>query len=187
MQAPDLELHLLAQLLVERAERLVHQHELRLEHQRARDRDALLLAAGELRRPAAAEAAELHHVQRALDPLRDLVARHAAHRQREADVLGHRHVREQRVVLEHHADLALVRRQARQRLALEQDLAGGRRLEAGEHHQRRRLARARGPEQRQELAALDVEMEIVDDARDAVVGLADADEADDGVRHAGRR
>ena len=36
-----------------------------------------------------------------------------------------------------------------------------------------------GPEQRQELAALDVEIEVVDDARDAVVGLADADEADD--------
>ena len=68
VQAPDLELHLLAQLLVERAERLVHQHELRLEHERARDRDPLLLAAGELRRPAAAEPAELHHVERALDP-----------------------------------------------------------------------------------------------------------------------
>ena len=46
----DLELHLLAQLLVERAERFVHQHDLRLEHQRARQGDALLLAAGELRR-----------------------------------------------------------------------------------------------------------------------------------------
>ena len=45
VQALDLELHLLAQLLVERAERLVHQHELGLEHQRARQGDALLLAA----------------------------------------------------------------------------------------------------------------------------------------------
>ncbi len=52
VQAADLELHLLAQLLVERAERLVHQDQLRLEHQRARQRDALLLAARELR-PAA--------------------------------------------------------------------------------------------------------------------------------------
>ena len=52
-----------------------------------------------------------------------------------------------------------------ERLAVEQDLARGRRLEAGEHHQRRRLARAGGSEQRQELAALDVEIEIVDDAR----------------------
>ena len=52
-----LELHLLAQLLVERAERLVHQHELRLEHERTRHRDALLLAARQLGRPPGAEPA----------------------------------------------------------------------------------------------------------------------------------
>ena len=50
VQLLQLDLHVLAQLLVERAERLVHQHQLRLEHQRARQRHALLLAAGELRR-----------------------------------------------------------------------------------------------------------------------------------------
>ena len=48
MQLADLELHLLAQLLVQSAQRLVHEDQLRLEHQRARHRDALLLAAGEL-------------------------------------------------------------------------------------------------------------------------------------------
>ena len=80
VQPPDLELHLLAQLLVQRPERLVHQDQLRLEHQRAGHRDALLLAAGELRRPPLAEAAELHHVQRALDALGDVGCGHAAHR-----------------------------------------------------------------------------------------------------------
>ena len=50
VQLLELDLHVLAQLLVERAERLVHQHELRLEDQRPRQRDALLLAARELRR-----------------------------------------------------------------------------------------------------------------------------------------
>ncbi len=75
MQPPDLELHLLAQLLVERAERLVHQDQLRLEHQGAGHCDALLLATGELRRPPLAEAAELHHVQRALDTLGDVRSR----------------------------------------------------------------------------------------------------------------
>ena len=43
-------LHLLAQLAVERRERLVQQQHPRIEHQRAGDRDALLLAAGQLRR-----------------------------------------------------------------------------------------------------------------------------------------
>ena len=40
----DFELHLLAQLLVERAERLIHQHDVRIEDQRPCNRDALLLA-----------------------------------------------------------------------------------------------------------------------------------------------
>ena len=48
LDAAELELHLLAQLAVERGERLVEQQEVRLEHQRPGDRHALLLAAGEL-------------------------------------------------------------------------------------------------------------------------------------------
>ena len=48
MDVLDLVLHLLAQLLVERAERFVHQDELGIEDQGAGDRHALLLAAGHL-------------------------------------------------------------------------------------------------------------------------------------------
>ena len=47
----ELDLHLLAQLQVEGAERLVEEQHLRAHHQRARQRDALLLAAGELGGP----------------------------------------------------------------------------------------------------------------------------------------
>jgi hypothetical protein len=50
LQALDLDLHVLAQLLVERAERLVHQKCTRIEHQCPGQRDALLLTAGELAR-----------------------------------------------------------------------------------------------------------------------------------------
>ena len=53
----ELELGLLAQLLVERAERLVEQQHLRLLGERAGERDALALAAGQLVRLAAGEAA----------------------------------------------------------------------------------------------------------------------------------
>ena len=48
MDAADLRAHLKPQLGVEIGERLVHQHERRLDHDRARNRDALLLAAGQL-------------------------------------------------------------------------------------------------------------------------------------------
>ena len=46
-------------------------------------------------------------------------------------------------------------------LAGEQDAAGVRGLEAAEHAQRRRLAAAGGAEQRDELAGLDGEVEVV--------------------------
>ena len=52
VEVADLELHLLAQRLVQRAERFVQQHDRRFEDQRAGQRDALLLPAGELRRAA---------------------------------------------------------------------------------------------------------------------------------------
>jgi hypothetical protein len=51
----DFVLHLLAQLLVERAQRFVHQHEFRIEDQSARHGHALLLTAGKLGRPTCAE------------------------------------------------------------------------------------------------------------------------------------
>ena len=42
--------------------------------------------------------------------------------------------------------------------------AGGRRLEAGQHPQQRRLAAARGAEQREDLALGDVDADVVDGA-----------------------
>ena len=48
LDVEQLELRVLAQLLVERGQRLVEQQQLRPLHQRARQRDALALAAGEL-------------------------------------------------------------------------------------------------------------------------------------------
>ena len=46
--------------------------------------------------------------------------------------------------------------------AVDRELAGGDRLEAGDHAQRRRLAAARGPEQDHELAVRDGEADVVD-------------------------
>ena len=56
LQRLQLDLEVLAQPGVERAERLVEQQHARPEHERPRERDALLLAAGELRRLAPREA-----------------------------------------------------------------------------------------------------------------------------------
>ncbi len=154
VQLLQLELHLLPQLLVERAERLVHQHEARLEHQGPRQRDR----AAAVRRKAGLAGARRTPPSRPCCSARSTRARIFVLRRMPRTSSGNamfcstRHVRKERVALEHHADAALVRGQPPDRLSVQEDLALGRKLEAGEHHQRRRLAGARWAKQRQELA-----------------------------------
>ena len=76
-------------------------------------------------------------------------------------------MRKQRVALEHHVDGALMRRDLRDILAVEQNAAGVGRLEAGQHSQQRGLAAAARTEQREELAGVDVERQRVDRAKPA--------------------
>ena len=84
-----------------------------------------------------------------------------------------RQVREQGRRLEHEADVPRPRRDVRDVLVVEPDAAGARLDQPREHPQGRRLAAARRPEQRDELAVGDVEVELVDGDRRAVA-LADA-------------
>ena len=108
LDAAQLHLQLAAQLEVQRAERLVEQQRARVVDERARQRDALLLAAGELGGAPALKALELDELEdlghaHARLGLRDLLAL-----QPEADVLLDRQVREQRVALEDRVDVAPV-------------------------------------------------------------------------------
>ena len=138
------DLHLLAQLQVERAERLVEQQHLRVVHERARERDALALAAGELHRLAAAEPGQPDAVRAPPRPARAArAARDALDAQPVLDVLRDGHVREERVVLEDRVHVALVRRTAGDVVAAEQDPPRVGPLEAADQAQRGRLARAR--------------------------------------------
>ena len=125
-----------------------------LDRERPGERDPLLLAARQLVRVAAALVGQVDHLEQLADALPDLVLRALPDLQPEADVVGDGHVREQRVGLEHHADVALVRRPVGDVLAVDRDRAGRRLLEAGDHPQRRRLAAAGRAEERHELALL---------------------------------
>ena len=95
-------------------------------------------------------------------------------RQPVADVVADGHVREQRVILEDGVDVALERRLVGHVLAVEQDAAAGRQLEAGDHAQRRGLARPGRPEHREELAVEHVEIDAVD-GDDVAEALLDAE------------
>ena len=107
----QLDLHLLAKLQVERPQRLVQQQDLRLVHDRAGEGHALALAAGELVRAAMAQAFEPDHLQRSQHAPFSGRFRDSLYAQPVADVVGHRHVRKERVVLEHGVGVAQVGRQ----------------------------------------------------------------------------
>ena len=128
------------------------------------------------------EFGELDHRQHFHHARLDLRRRTPGDAQTEADVCRHRHVGEQRIGLKHHADLALVRRQAGDVGAFDADLARARRLEACDHAQRRRLAAAAGAEQRDEFATLDREIEGLHHGVGAVKFL---NAAEGEKRHAG--
>ena len=169
----QLDLELLAELEVERTERLVQQQSLRAIHERPSKRDPLPLAARQLRGLAAAVAPQAHELERLSRAPPPLVTRHLLHAQSVLHVLLNRHVREERVVLEDRVDVPRVGRQVRDVAPAELDrpLVGP--LEAGYHPQRGRLAGARRAEHREELTAANLEVDAVD-RDDVAVPLAKA-------------
>ena len=106
----DLRAHLHAQLRVEVRERLVHQERLRVADDRATHRDALPLSAGERAGLLVQRVREPQDARHLPDAEVDLLLRKPAHPEGETHVLGGVHVRVERVVLEDHRDVAVLRR-----------------------------------------------------------------------------
>ena len=172
---------------VEVSGRLVGQQHLRAVHQRARDRDALLLAAGQLVREPLLLAGEPDEGEHLGHRLLDESARRPDDLQRERDVLEHGLGRQQPEVLEHRADVAaevrhLAIRQRAQVAAEDDDAAVARRLLAQDEPQTRRLARARRADEEDELAAEHLEVDIAQGGlRGAAKALRDVLEPDHGL------
>src|SRR5437588_11664824 len=101
----------------------------------ARQSDTLLLAAGELIGVAIGEGFHLDQRQHLVDTSFDRGCRLARDGEPKGDVVGNGHVWEERVRLEHHADVALIGRLTGHIRVADTDLAGGRLLEAGNHAQ----------------------------------------------------
>src|SRR5690606_27886943 len=93
----------------------------------------------------------------------------------------HRHVREEGIVLEHHANIALVRGHTSDGGPVDADVAAADMFEASQHHEHSCLAGARRAQQRDELAAPHVQVEITYDQCLAVVRFLDVSEAKENV------
>ena len=76
-------------------------------HEGPRQGNALLVAAAQTPRLLLQQVADAQHAHNLVDPLLDLVFRHALRFERERDVLAHVHLRVKREELEDEGDVAL--------------------------------------------------------------------------------
>jgi len=173
----DALLRLQAQEGVEVRERLVHEQHRRVHDHRACDGDPLSLATGELRRVAIEVRDETEELGPVGDPAADLILRPPLHAEAEADVLADGHMREHRVALEHHRDVAIAGRQVGHISIADADAAPIHALESRDGPQKRRLAAARRSEEHHELTFADLEADIAQRGCLAV-GLRDAFDRD---------
>ncbi|EON32400.1 phenol hydroxylase [Gordonia terrae C-6] len=173
LQLRDLGPHLHTQLRVEIRQRLVHQERLGRPHDRASHRDTLPLTTGEIRRLAIEVLTEIEDARGLVDLRGHLILRHLRECQWEGDVLAHRHVRVERVALEHHGDVAVLRRTLVDPLATDPQFTPGDVLEPGDHVERRRLTAARRTHQDHELAVGDLDVDPVYGGRAVGILLGD--------------
>ena len=178
---------------VEVAGRLVGEDDGRARDQRARHGDALLLAAGELRRAVPAAVREPDRVDQRLEPLR--VGPVPGDADRQEDVLLGGEDRQQVVALEDEADLGAAQQRevvVSQRVepgAGDLDRAARGLVEPGEDVHQRRLAGARGAHDRGEAAGREGDVDAaqgVDRDVALAVALRQRTTDDDLARRAGR-
>jgi len=183
VQAFELGAHLDAELRVQVRERLVEEEHLGFAHERASHRDPLALAARELAGATAEQLVQPEHPAHLVDPLSNVVPRRPPPTQAEPEVPLHGHVRVQRVVLEHHRDVSVLRGHVVHDAVADRDRALADPLQAGHHPQRGRLPAPRRPDQDQELRVGDLERQIVHRDDRARVHLGDP--VEDHPSHAG--
>jgi hypothetical protein len=173
LQLADFDAHRDSQLGVEVRQGFVEQKHLWLPHDRTSHRDALALAAGQLPRFAFQHGAQFENARGFLDAGLDLGFGHAAVTQAIGHVVVDAHMRVERVILEHHRDVAFGRLDLVDDASADIDLAAGDGLQPRDHTQERRLAAAGRADQHAELAVTDVEIDALDGLEATGIGLAD--------------
>ena len=183
-QAPvelaELGLHFAPQLEIQRTERLIEQHDLGLQDDRAGQGDPLPLAARKLTGHPMCEDAWIQpdRLESASNPAGDVGRRNASALEAERDVAAHIQVRKQRVALEHHPELPRIGPLLVDATAGDPDLAGVGILEPGQESKRGGLPAARRAQQGEELTALDRKRHI-DKCRISAIALCDTHELED--------
>ena len=162
LQAPDLDAHVRPERSVEIGERLVEEEDRGLSNHRPAHGHTLALASGQLLRLAIQQRVDAEHLGGPRNPLSDLLSGCLPETKAQREVLAHRHVRVERIVLKHHRHITGTRGQGGHVLISDTDRPGRHRLETGQHAQNGRLAAARAPHEHQELTVGDLQVEVLD-------------------------
>ena len=155
--------HLDTELCVKVRQRLVHQKNVRLDAQCTSERDALLLTAGKALRHTVGVLVDLHELHELLGLGLYLVLGELLVFQAELNVFSDGVVREDGVVLEDHANVALGGVKVVDALLTEVEVAALNAVEARYHSQKSGLAAAGGTKQREKLALFNVKAQIGND------------------------
>jgi hypothetical protein len=167
----ELHAHLDAQFRIEVRKRLIEQEGAGIAHDRASHRDALPLAAGKLARITVKQRLKSERLGCLIDPARLFLRVESAGVESEHQVVANRHVRIQRVALEHHSYVAIGGIDVIDHFAVDRDLTGRYVFQAGDHAQQRGFAATRRADQDQKFAGDDFKIDAVDDL-DRPKGLA---------------
>ena len=183
----QLEVHPLARHLVEGPEGLVHQQQLGVEGEGARNRDPLLHAARQLPGMFPPEAFELDQLQELARPTCALVPGEAHDLERQLDVPRDRSPVHEHRRLEHHPVIP-VEPCAAGGLAVHEDLPRGRGRQVADQPQQCRLATPRRTDEGHELALADLQvdpLERFDSGRARAERLLHAGRVNDRAPHVG--
>jgi hypothetical protein len=115
---------------------LIKQENLRLTDNGTADRNTLLLTATQLLRAAVKKVINLKQLGCLPNPLSDLFCADFGQLERVGNIVKHRLVRIQRIILKNHGNVAVLRRQLINRLPIEADGAGGDMLQPRYHPHR---------------------------------------------------
>ncbi len=157
------DLHLTAEVGVERGERFIEKKKARAIYKSAGEGDALLLAAADLGGLFLGVRVHFYLFESFGDALGDFVVRALCHAQSVGDVLLDCQVREERVVLEDCVHLAFVGRKGIEAVAFHPEFAGGGVFESGDDAEERGFSRAAFAEDGEEFAFGDVESDVAED------------------------
>ena len=177
LQPLDLGARFHPQARVEVGERFVHKERRRMPNDSPPHRDALSLAARQLRRRALEERVEPEQIGGPGDLGRDRLFLGLLLAQGKGQIFANRHVRIERIVLEHERDVSVARRHSSDVAGVEHDSAVGNLLKARDAEEKGALPAARWPDERNEAAVGNFEVERVQDGR-CPVALADAFDGD---------